>query len=102
MASSLVSMSSAGSYLLVGTSKNRLFLEVPLQFLAFQATKHTFQSGSSLKTEVFRDVFVLIFAIFIQFAEPLDIRLCSANIHYVLTVGYILQNVNGTHYNGFL
>jgi hypothetical protein len=33
-----------------------LFSEVPLQFLAFQATKHAFFSGSSLKTEVFRDV----------------------------------------------
>jgi len=42
----------------MGTSKNRLFFSVPLQFLAFQAAKHAFQSGSSLKTEVFRDVLI--------------------------------------------
>jgi hypothetical protein len=38
-----------------GTSKNRLFSEVPLQFLALWATKRAFLSGKSLKTEVFRD-----------------------------------------------
>jgi hypothetical protein len=42
----------------MGTSKNLLFLEVPLQFLAFQAAKHAFHSGSSPKTEVFRDVHI--------------------------------------------
>jgi hypothetical protein len=39
----------------MGTSKNRLFSEVPLRFLALRAAKHAFLSGSSLKTEVFRD-----------------------------------------------
>jgi hypothetical protein len=39
----------------MGTSKNRLFLEVPLQFLALWAVKRAFLSGKSLKTEVFRD-----------------------------------------------
>ncbi|MDR2516745.1 MAG: hypothetical protein LBC88_05115, partial [Spirochaetaceae bacterium] len=39
----------------MGTSKNRLFSEVPLRFLALWAAKHAFLSGSSLKTEVFRD-----------------------------------------------
>jgi hypothetical protein len=38
-----------------GTSKNRLFSEVPVRFLALWAAKHAFLSGSSLKTEVFRD-----------------------------------------------
>jgi hypothetical protein len=32
-----------------------LFSEVPLRFLALWAAKHAFLSGSSLKTEVFRD-----------------------------------------------
>ena len=32
----------------MGTSKNRLFFPVPLQFLAFQATKHAFQIKTSL------------------------------------------------------
>jgi hypothetical protein len=41
--------------LLKGTSKNWLFSEVPLRFLALWAAKHAFLSGSSLKTEVFRD-----------------------------------------------
>jgi hypothetical protein len=40
---------------LSGTSKNRLFLDVPLQFLALWAAKRAFFSGKSLKTEVFRD-----------------------------------------------
>jgi hypothetical protein len=44
--------------LYIGTSKNLLFFSVPLQFLAFQATKHAFYSGSSPKTEVFRDVHI--------------------------------------------
>jgi hypothetical protein len=39
----------------LGTSKNRLFLDVPLQFLALWTAKHAFLSGKSLKTEVFRD-----------------------------------------------
>jgi hypothetical protein len=32
-----------------------LFSEVPLRFLALRAAKRAFLSGSSLKTEVFRD-----------------------------------------------
>ena len=43
---------------IMGTSKNRLFFSVPLQFLAFQAAKRAFQSGSSPKTEVFRDALI--------------------------------------------
>jgi hypothetical protein len=39
----------------MGISKNRLFLEIPLQFLALWAAKRAFLSGKSLKTEVFRD-----------------------------------------------
>jgi hypothetical protein len=39
----------------MGTTKNRLFLVVPLQFLALWAAKHAFLSGKSLKTKVFRD-----------------------------------------------
>jgi hypothetical protein len=46
---------SAGNIIIKGTSKNRLFLEVPLQFLALWATKRAFLSGKSLKTSVFRD-----------------------------------------------
>ncbi|MDR2701301.1 MAG: HEPN domain-containing protein [Spirochaetaceae bacterium] len=42
-------------YNIMGTSKNRLFLEVPLQFLALWAAKRAFFNGKSLKTEVFRD-----------------------------------------------
>jgi hypothetical protein len=43
---------------IVGTSKNRLFSEVPLQFLALWAAKRALLSGKSLKTEVFRDSLV--------------------------------------------
>jgi hypothetical protein len=45
--------------LIVGTSKNRLLSEVPLRFLALRAAKRAFLSGSSLKTEVFRDALVI-------------------------------------------
>jgi hypothetical protein len=44
----------------MGTSKNLLFFSVPLQFLAFKATKHAFYNGSSPKTEVFRDVHIIL------------------------------------------
>jgi hypothetical protein len=36
-----------------------LFSEVPLRFLALWAAKHAFLSGSSLKTEVFRDAHIV-------------------------------------------
>jgi hypothetical protein len=39
----------------MGISKNRLFLEIPLQFLALWAAKRAFFRGKSLKTEVFKD-----------------------------------------------
>jgi len=46
--------------LIMGTSKNRLFFSVPLQFFAFQAAKRAFQSGLSLKTEVFRGALITL------------------------------------------